>query len=110
VIIYLHLKTPDEDESADCRVIVNGTSTFIDALGSVPTWWMAPGTIGEDGFVDILIISGKGFFHRFGRELFVGILGIAVVAADDAEGKSRLLESIVRWGVPVSKHGALANT
>jgi glycosyltransferase involved in cell wall biosynthesis len=102
--VYLHLKTPDLDDSADCTIKVNDTATFIEDLGSVPVWYTAPGQVGEHGILDIALISGKGFFHRHNRELYVGILGIAVVPAEDPVARLELLARIVRGGVqPQSK-------
>ena len=99
-IIYLHLKTPDLDDSADCTIKVNQTVTSIDDLGSVPVWCTAPGKVGEQGIIDIALLSGKGFYHRQGRELYIGILGIAVAPANDAAARFKLLARIVRGGVP----------
>jgi glycosyltransferase involved in cell wall biosynthesis len=100
VIVYLHLKTPELSDSADCTIKVNQTVTFIDDLGSVPIWCTAPGKVSEQGIIDILLLSGKGFVHRHGRELYVGILGIAVAPANDAAARFKLLARIVRGGVP----------
>jgi glycosyltransferase involved in cell wall biosynthesis len=99
-LVYVHLRTPDHDDSADCTIKVNQTITFIDDLGSVPLWCTAPGRVGEHGIIDIVLLSGKGFFHRHGRELYIGILGIAVAPANDAAARFELLERIVRGGVP----------
>jgi hypothetical protein len=99
-VVYLHLKTPDHDDSADCTIKVNQMITFIDDLGSVPVWCTAPGRVGEHGIIDIVLLSGKGFFHRHGRELYIGILGIAVAPANDAAARFELLARIVRGGVP----------
>jgi hypothetical protein len=99
-IVYLQLRAPDYDESADCTIKVNQTTTFIDDLGSVPIWCTASGKVGEQGIVDIVLLSGKGFFHRQGRELYVGILGIAVAPANDVAARFELLSRIVRGGVP----------
>jgi hypothetical protein len=99
-IVYLQLRAPDYDESADCTIKVTQTTTFIDDLGSVPIWCTASGKVGEQGIVDIVLLSGKGFFHRQGRELYVGILGIAVAPANDVAARFELLARIVRGGVP----------
>jgi Glycosyl transferases group 1 len=99
-LVHLHLKTPDLDDSADCTIKINETTTFIDDLGSVPVWYTAPGRVGERGNLEIVLLSGKGFFHRHGRELYVGILGIAVVPADDAAARFELLARMVRGGIP----------
>ncbi len=99
-VVYLHLKTPDHDDSADCTIKVNETVTFIDDLGSVPAWCTAQGQVGECGILDIILLSGKGFFHRHGRQLYIGLLGIAVAPADDAAARLELLSRIVRGGVP----------
>jgi glycosyltransferase involved in cell wall biosynthesis len=99
-IVYLQLRTPDHDDSADCTIKVNETVTFIDDLGSVPVWCTAPAQVSEGGVLDIVLSSGKGFFHRHGRELYIGILGIAVAPAYDATARFELLARIVRGGVP----------
>jgi hypothetical protein len=99
-IVYLHLKAPDLDDSADCTIRVNEAITFIEELGSVPVWSTASGQVGEHGIIDIVLSSGKGFFHRHGRELYVGILGIAVAPANDTAARFELLATIVRGGVP----------
>jgi tetratricopeptide (TPR) repeat protein/glycosyltransferase involved in cell wall biosynthesis len=99
-LVYLHLRTPDHDESADCTIKVNSVTTFIDDLGSVPVWCTAPGQVGDCGIIDIELRSGKGFFHRNGSERYIGILGIAVAPADDAGAQFELLGRIVRGGVP----------
>jgi len=100
-IVYLHLKTPDGDESADCTIKIKDNATFIDGLGSVPTWRTAAGRVGERGVIEIALISGKGFSHNHGRELYVGILGIAVAPACDVATRFALLEKIVPGGVPL---------
>jgi hypothetical protein len=107
-IVYLHLRTPDHDESADCTIKVNKTATFIDDLGSVPSWCTASGEVGEHGIIDIELLSGKGFFHRHGRELYIGILGIAVAPADDAGAQFELLGRIVRGDIPPQRKAAHA--
>jgi glycosyltransferase involved in cell wall biosynthesis len=99
-IVYLHLKTADFDFSADCTIKVNEAITFVDELGPVPVWCTASGQVGEHGIIDIVLLSGKGFFHRHGRELYIGILGIAVAPAHDAAARFELLARIVRGGVP----------
>jgi glycosyltransferase involved in cell wall biosynthesis len=100
VIVYLHLKTQDGDESADCTIKVNDTATFIDGLGTVPTWRTARGQIGDGGVIDIALISGKGFCHNHGQETYIGILGIAVTPSSDVARRFALLEKIVPGGVP----------
>jgi glycosyltransferase involved in cell wall biosynthesis len=100
-LVYLHLKTPDGDESADCTIRISDNATFIDDLGSVPTWRTAAGKVGERGVIDIVLISGKGFGHNHGRELYVGILGIAVAPVRDVAPQFALLEKIVPGGVPL---------
>jgi hypothetical protein len=102
-IVYLHLKTPDGEEAADCTIKVNGAATFVDGLGTVPLWCTAPGQVGEGGIIDIVLISGRGFFHKVGPERYVGILGIAVTPASDAATRFELLERIVRGGVPLPR-------
>ena len=97
-VVYLHLKTPDGDDDADCNVIVNQAQTAISDLGPVPFWCMAKGKVGADGSLDVTLVSGRGFFHRHGRELYVGILGIAVVPDGDEESRDRLMGQIVRKG------------
>jgi glycosyltransferase involved in cell wall biosynthesis len=99
-VVYLHLRTPDGDGSADCTIKVNQTTTFIDELGSVPVWCAAPGQVGERGVIDIILISGRGFFHRHGRELYVGILGIAVAPAGNAATWTKLIGQIIHGDIP----------
>lgn len=100
VTVYLHLKSPDSNDSADCMVRINQTAAFLDNLGSVPAWFTAPGAVNDEGAIEIVLLSGKGFFHRNGQELYVGILGIAIAASDDAEARTKLLGQIVHEGVP----------
>jgi glycosyltransferase involved in cell wall biosynthesis len=109
VLVYLHLKAPDGDESAECTIKINQTPTFVDDLGPVPVWCVAPGRVGEHGIIEVLLVSGRGFFHRHGRELYVGILGIAVAEAGDREAQSRLLEQIVRRCIPC-RHASSEST
>jgi len=101
--VYFHLKAPDGEEAADCTIKVNGTATFVDGLGTVPLWCTAPGQVGEGGIIDIVLISGRGFFHNDELEQYVGILGIAVAPASDAATRFELLERIVRGGVPLQR-------
>jgi hypothetical protein len=102
-IVHFHLRAPDDAESADCTIKVNQTTTFIDDLGPVPLWCTASGQVGEHGIIDIVLVSGKGFFHRHGREAYIGILGIAVAPANDEAARFELLGQIVRCGVPLRK-------
>jgi glycosyltransferase involved in cell wall biosynthesis len=100
-LVYLHLKTQDGDESADCTIKINDSATFIDGLGAVPTWHTVAGKVGEQGAIDITLISGRGFCHSHGRELYVGILGIAVAQTCDVAARFALIEKIVPGGVPL---------
>lgn len=104
-IVYLHLKTPGGDEAADCTIKVNEATTFVDGLGAVPLWCTATGQVGEGGIIDIVLISGRGFFHNLGPERYVGIFAIAVAPASDAATRFELLERIVRGGVPLQRTG-----
>ena len=103
VFIYLHLKTPDLDESADCKIVVNQTTTIIDDLGPVSTWCVAPGCVGEGGNIEITLVSGRGFFHRHGRELYIGLLGIAVAAKTDLKSQDAIRSQIIRECVPMAQ-------
>jgi glycosyltransferase involved in cell wall biosynthesis len=95
ILLYLNLKAPAGDAAAECTINVNKTATFVDNLCSMAQWYVAPGTVGANGIVDVLLTSGKGFFHLHGRELYVGILAMAVVPAGDPVAEKRLLEQIV---------------
>ena len=101
ILLYLNLKTPSGDTSAECMTTINKTVTFIDNISSIPQWCAAPGTVGADGIVDVLLTSGKGFFHRHGRELYIGILALAIVADGDAAAEDRLYEQIVYRCLPL---------
>jgi len=101
VMVYLHLRTPDWAEVADCTIKVNGTSTFVDGLGPVPRWHTATGTVSDGGVVDITLVSGKGFFQSASDgERYIGILDLAVAPVDDAAARLQLLDQIVPGGVP----------
>jgi hypothetical protein len=129
-MVYLHLRTPDWAEVADCTIKVNGTSTFVDGLGPVPRWHTATGTVSDGGVVDITLVSGKGFFQdphpqtkpipehaaegpeaQSGLlttrapvakpvERYIGILDLAVAPTADAAARLHLLDRIVPGGVP----------
>jgi hypothetical protein len=100
-MVYLHLRTPDWAEVADCTIKVNGTSTFVDGLGPVPRWHTATGTVSDGGVVDITLVSGKGFFQSASDgERYIGILDLAVAPVDDAAARLQLLDQIVPGGVP----------
>ncbi len=45
------------------------------------------------------MLSGRGFFHRHGRELFIGLIEIAVAPVGDAEAEARIQRQILRRGV-----------
>ena len=96
--VYIQLKTADLDECAECLVTVGGVQTLVDELGSVPSWCTAYGVVGPDGMVDVVLLSGRGFFHRHGRDLFIGLISLAVAPSGDAETEAKILRQILRRG------------
>jgi glycosyltransferase involved in cell wall biosynthesis len=103
VTLYLHLKTPDGDECADCSVRVGEDTTVFAGLGPVPQWVTAPGKIGDGGYLDIVLISGKGFSLNSNRGLYIGILGLAFAPTDDLEARLRTMANIVPGGLPAQR-------
>jgi len=100
VTLFFYLRTPDGDEVADCTLRVGDNPTSIFDIGPVPRWCTATGFVGPNGIVEIAIISGKGFLHHHGRELYVGILSIAVVPTNDFAARLRVVDKIVPGGLP----------
>ncbi len=94
-VLYLYLKTAEGDDIADCTVKSGSKNTLIRELRPVPSWCTAPVEVGEDGIVDICLVSGKGYFHRHGRELYIGVLAIAITPANDQNARLNLLDNIV---------------
>ena len=99
-IIYLNLKIPEGNDFADCTVKVGKRSTFIDELNTSPQWFTARGAVLKDGVIDVVLVSGRGFHHRHGRELYVGVISIAVAPVYDHAARFKLLEQIVPGGAP----------
>lgn len=99
-IIYLNLKVPEGNDFADCTVKVGKRSTFIDELNTSPQWFTVRGAVLKDGAIDVVLVSGRGFHHRHGRELYVGVVSIAVAPVHDHAARYKLLEQIVPGGAP----------
>jgi hypothetical protein len=98
--VYLFLKTADGDVTADCSIKIGDRSTFVDDLGPASRWCTASGPVGEHGALEVTIVSGHGFYHRHGRELYAGVMAVAVAPTHDAALRFQVLERIVPGGVP----------
>jgi glycosyltransferase involved in cell wall biosynthesis len=102
--VYLHLRTMDEDNLADCTIKSGNLATQLRKLGSTPGWRTARCQIGDEGFVDLALLSGKGFRGRSDgdkrrgadeREVYVGLIAIAIAPTGDKAARQRIISQIV---------------
>jgi glycosyltransferase involved in cell wall biosynthesis len=112
---YLHLRTMDEDNLADCTIKSGDLATLLRNMGSTPGWRTARCQIGDEGFVDLALLSGKGFRGRSDgekrrgaderkreeegradeREVYVGLIAIAIAPTGDKAARQRIISQIV---------------
>ncbi|MBV8107341.1 MAG: glycosyltransferase [Hyphomicrobiales bacterium] len=94
-IVYLHMRSPHDTELGDCVVRSGDLSTRLEHVGATPRWRAARCRAGEDGFVELVLLSGKGFRgqsegaanskHKlrrrrggtYSREMYVGLIELA---------------------------------
>jgi hypothetical protein len=113
---YLHLKSADEDNPSECTLKSGDHATLL-RLGSTPGWRMAHCTIGDKGFIELALLSGKGFGgSRYRkkkrsddekdtseksadqREKYVGVIAIAIAPTGDQAARQRVIDQIVPQG------------
>ncbi len=105
-IAYLHLRTPEESNLADCVVKSGELTTRLEHVGSTPGWRAARCMVGERGVVEMTLLSGKGFKGRGERETgggdqrerYIGVIALAIAPADDPDARRRIVNAIVPEG------------
>jgi hypothetical protein len=99
-VVYLHLRMPYDLQLGDCAVKSGGFTTFLQ-IGGVSGWRVARSRVGAKGIVDLALLSGKGFKDRdleIGndpRQLYVGVIAIAIAPMSDPEARRQIVEQIV---------------
>jgi glycosyltransferase involved in cell wall biosynthesis len=102
-VLYLLLKTADGDCPADCNVKIGSTSTLLRNLGPTPRWRTVKGVVGAGGAVEVVFVSGKGFNHRHGREIYIGVIALGIAGTAQAAAHLDIIDEIVPGGLALTK-------
>jgi glycosyltransferase involved in cell wall biosynthesis len=100
ITVYLMLELPDGTDSNAVSVLaeVGGVPNKLTGFKLASKWFLLDGKTGEDGSVEIVLVSAGPFGRPDVRELYVGLRAVAYCASKDTEARMSVLENIVLGG------------